>query len=310
MSSIKTALKLLKSPGKMVAPLAQKGFFDWMSDEDYLKLRFWCEMGYKLDLEHPRTFNEKLQWLKLYDKNPLYPKIVDKYRAKEYVASVIGQQYIVPTLGVYERFEDIDFDSLPRQFVLKCTHDSGSIYICRDKSQLDRERAGRVLKHGLKSDPARYAREWPYRQVPRRIIAEKYLEEEGSQELKDYKIFTFSGKAAVIQVHYDRFTQHKCNLYSVNWEYINARFHYPPDPNHIIPRPEKLELMIDLAERLSEGLPHVRVDFYSIDSQIYFGEMTLYHAGGFSKFYSEEWQSILGDLLKLPSVSQEGDFHG
>ena len=305
MSSIKTALRLLKTPRKMIAPLAQKGFFDWMSDEAYLKIRFRCEMGYKLDLKHPRTYNEKLQWLKIYDKNPLYPTIVDKYRAKEYVASLIGEQYIIPTLGIYDRYEDIDFEKLPSQFVLKCTHDSGSIYICRDKKHLDKERAEYILKRGLKRDPVRYAREWPYSQVPRRIIAEQYLEEEDNQGLKDYKIFTFSGKAALVQVDYGRFTHHKRNLYSLDWEYIPASFTYPTDPQHVIARPENLELMIELAETLAQKLPHVRVDFYSIGSQIYFGEMTLYHGAGFEIFEPEEWQYKLGDLLVLPSPENE-----
>lgn len=304
MSSIRTALRLLKTPGRMITPLAQKGFFDWMSDEAYLKLRFRCEMGYKLDLENPQTFDEKLQWLKLHDKNPLYPQMVDKYRAKEYVASVIGQQYIVPTLGIYDRYEDINFEELPQQFVLKCTHDSGSIYICRDKSHMDRERAEHILKRGLKRDPVRYAREWPYREVPRRIIAEKYLEEEGHQEVKDYKIFTFSGKAAVIQVHMDRFTNHISNIYSPDWELIPASFNYPSDLRRVVPRPENLELMIELAETLAQGLPHVRVDFYSVGSRIYFGEMTLYHCGGFGKFGSEEWNYKLGELLVLPSAAK------
>ena len=305
MSSVKTALKLLKTPGKMVAPLAQKGFFDWMSDEAFLKLRFRAEMGYKLDLENPRTYNEKLQWLKLYDHNPLYPQMVDKYRAKEYVASLIGKEYIIPTLGVYDSFEEIDFEKLPGQFVLKCTHDSGSIYICRDKTCMDRERAERILKRGLKKNPVRYGREWPYGQVSPRIIAEQYMEDESRQELKDYKIFVFSGKAAMIQVDYGRFSRHMRNLYSLDWEYLNAAITYPSDPQHVIPRPEKLELMIELAERLAQNLPHVRVDFYSIESRIYFGEMTLYHGAGFEKFKPAELGLRLGELLVLPRRGNE-----
>lgn len=304
MSSVKTALKLLKTPGKMIAPLAQRGFFDWMSDEAFLKLRFRAEMGYKLDLEHPRTYNEKMQWLKLYDRNPLYPQMVDKYRAKEYVASLIGEEYIIPTLGVYDSFDEIDFDVLPKQFVLKCTHDSHSIYICRDKACLDMERAERVLKRGLKRNPVRYAREWAYGPVPPRIIAEQYMEDESCQELKDYKIFTFSGKAAVIEVDYGRFSQHMRNLYSLNWEYLNAAITYPSDPQHVIPRPEKLELMIELAERLAQNLPHLRVDFYSIESRIYFGEMTLYHEAGFGK-PDTELGLWLGEQLELPLHEKE-----
>lgn len=300
MSSLKTALRLLRTPGKMIAPLAQKGFFDWMSDEAYLKLRFRAAMGYKLDLEHPRTFNEKLQWLKLHDKNPLYPQLVDKYAVKEYVASLIGEEYIIPTLGVYNSFEEIDFEKLPEQFVLKCTHNSHCIYICRDKSKLDKERAERLLKRGLQRDPVRYAREWPYGQVPRRILAEQYMEDESHEELKDYKIFTFWGKAAMAYVDFGRFTKHMRNHYSLDWEYMDVSTTYPSDPQYVIPRPEKLELMIELAERLSQNIPHVRVDFYSINSRIYFGELTFYHEGGFGKF-DPKLALWLGEQLKLPS---------
>lgn len=306
MSSVKTALKLLKTPGKMIAPLAQKGFFDWMSDEAFLKLRFRAEMGYKLDLEHPRTYNEKLQWLKLYDRNPLYPQMVDKYRAKEYVASLIGEEYIIPTLGVYDSFEEIDFEKLPGQFVLKCTHDSGSIYICRDKACLDGERAERILKRGLKRKPASYAREWPYSQVKPRIIAERYMEEEAGQELKDYKIFTFSGKAVLIMVNYGKLIQHERqhSLYSPSWEHIEVAA-LDSREEHEIPKPENLELMLELAEKLSQGLPHVRADFYSVGSQIYFGELTLYHRGGFGKFPPAEIGLWLGEQLELPLHEKE-----
>lgn len=305
MSSVKTALKLLKTPGKMVAPLAQKGFFDWMSDEAFLKLRFRAEMGYKLDLEHPRTYNEKLQWLKLYDRNPLYPRMVDKYRAKEYVASLIGEEYIIPTLGVYESFEEIDFEKLPGQFVLKCTHDSGSIYICRDKACLDRQRAERILKRGLKRKPERYAREWPYSQVQPRIIAEQYLEEPG-RELKDYKIFTFSGRPALILVNYGETLRHERqhSLYTPEWEHMEVAA-VDSRGEREIPRPENLELMLELAEKLSRDLSHVRADFYSVGSRVYFGELTLYHRGGFGKYPPEELGLWLGEQLELPRHEKE-----
>lgn len=299
MSAIKTALGLIKTPGKMVAPLAQRGFLDWMSDEAFLKLRFKAEMGYSLDLEQPQTYNEKLQWLKLHDRNPLYAEMVDKYRAKEYVAKIIGEEYIIPTLGVYYSFEEIDFDMLPESFVLKCTHDSGSIYICKNKSDLNKERAAYILKKGLKRKPMRYGREWPYSQVEPRIIAEQYMEDESGCELKDYKIFTFSGKAAMVQVDYGRFREHKRNLYTLDWNFIDAMITYKNDPNHIIPRPERLELMIALAEKLSTGFPHIRVDFYSIGNKVYFGEMTLYHGAGFEKFSPVELERQLGDLIVL-----------
>lgn len=305
MSAVKTALGLLKTPGKMVAPLAQKGFFDWMSDEAFLKLRFRAEMGYKLDLEHPRTYNEKLQWLKLYDRNPLYGQMVDKYRAKEYVASQIGEEYIIPLLGVYDRFEEIDFEALPRQFVLKCTHDSGSFYICRDKSCLDKKRAEQILKRGLKRKTTRYAREWPYSLVKPRIIAEQYMEDESHEDLTDYKIFTFGGKAELILLNYGRFGKRVHHLYSKEWELLDVSPRCPDEPQRTIPKPENLEQMIGLAEKLSQNLPHVRVDFYSVNSRIYFGEMTFYHRGGFGKFPPEEMGLWLGELLVLPRREEE-----
>lgn len=305
MSALKTALRLVKTPGKMVAPLAQKGFFDWMSDEAFLKLRFRAEMGYKLDLKNPHTYNEKLQWLKLYDRNPIYAQMVDKYRAKEYVASVIGEEYIVPLLGVYNRFEDIDFDRLPQQFVLKCTHDSGSFYICRDKGKLDKKRAEQILKKGLKKKPIRYAREWPYSLVQPRIIAEQYLEDEGHEDLTDYKIFTFGGKAAMILLNYGRFERRIHHLYSTDWKFLEASPRDEGETQKLIPRPENLDEMIRLAEKLAAGLPHVRVDFYSVNSRIYFGEMTFYHRGGFGKFPPEEMGLWLGDLLVLPQCEKE-----
>ncbi len=305
MSSVKTALKLLKTPGKMVAPLAQKGFFDWLSDEAFLKLRFRAEMGYKLDLEHPRTYNEKLQWLKLYDRNPLYPRMVDKYRAKEYVASLIGEEYIIPTLGVYESFEEIDFEKLPGQFVLKCTHDSGSIYICRDKACLDRGQAEHILKRGLKRKPERYAREWPYSQVQPRIIAEQYLEEPG-RELKDYKIFAFSGRPALILVNYGETILHERqhSLYTPEWEHMEVSA-LDSRGEREIPRPGNLDLMLELAKKLSRDLPHVRADFYSVGSRVYFGELTLYHRGGFGKYPPGEIGLWLGEQLELPRHENE-----
>lgn len=304
MSSVKGVLKYLKSPGKIVLPLAQRGFLDWMDDKTFLKLRFWGKTGRRLNLEHPRTYNEKLQWLKLYDRNPVYPQMVDKYRAKEYVASLAGEEYIIPTLGIYDSFEEIDFEKLPEQFVLKCTHDSHSIYICRNRDEFDRAQAEKILKRGLRKDPYRFGREWPYSQVQPRIIAEQYMEDESHQELKDYKFFTFSGKAAMILVDYGRFSHHGRNLYSLDWEYLNASIAYPGDPLYVVPRPEKLELMIELAERLGQNLPHVRVDLYSIGSRIYFGEMTLYPGGGFSEFKPRELELRLGDLLVLPRAEK------
>lgn len=308
MSALKTAVKLIKTPGKMVAPLAQKGFFDWMSDEAFLKLRFRAEMGYKLNLKNPRTYNEKLQWLKLYDRKPEYGKMVDKYAVKDYVAELIGEEYVIPLLGVYDTFEEIDFDALPGQFVLKCTHDSGSFYICRDKDRLDKKQAATILKRGLKRKTMRYAREWPYSLVKPRIIAEAYMEDEAHEDLTDYKIFTFGGETAMILVNTGRFGSRRHCLYSPRWELLAVSPENADEMQESMARPDNLDKMMELAKVLSQKLPHVRVDFYSINGQIYFGELTFYHRGGFGKFPPLEMGTWLGDLLVLPkAVSQQGE---
>ena len=265
-----------------------------------LKRRYKKRFGRDLNLKDPKTFNEKLQWLKLHDRQPIYTKMVDKYEAKKLVASMVGEQYIIPTLGVWNKFDDIDFDGLPDRFVLKCTHDSGSVVICKDKKTFDVDNARKILEAGLKENFYWYGREWPYKNVPRRIIAEKYMEDESGYELKDYKVFCFDGEPKMIQVDYDRFTGHKRNLYTTDWEFINATIEYPNDENHEIERPLGLDTMLDIARKITKGIPHVRADFYSIGSDIYFGELTFYHGGGFEVFTPREFEITMGDWITLP----------
>ncbi len=292
--------KLIANPRKYYPYFLSKVASLIKDDETYLKLKWRLRFGEPLNLDSPRTFNEKLQWLKLHDHRPEYTRMVDKYEAKKYVAEKLGEEYIIPTLGVWDRFDDIDFDSLPNQFVLKCTHDSGGLVICKDKSTLDMEATRKKLEKYLKRNYYMQSREWPYKNVKPRIIAEKYMEEKGEGELKDYKIFNFDGKAKVIQVDYGRFTKHMRNLYSTQWDYIEAAICFPTDPNHKIPKPEKLDEMLALAEKLSAGIPHVRTDFYYIDDKIYFGELTFYHGSGMETFVPEEYGFTMGEYLKLP----------
>ena len=266
----------------------------------YLKRRFLKNVGYPLDLDNPRTFNEKLQWLKLYDHNPLYTKMVDKYEAKKYVADIIGEEYIIPTLGVWDHFDEIDFEQLPEQFVLKCTHDSGSIAICKDKATFDKKTAKKKLERGLRYNYYYSGGfEWPYKNVKPRIIAEKYMVDESAEQLKDYKIFNFDGMPKLIEVDYDRFTGHKCNLYTTDWTFIEAAIGYPPDPNRIIDRPKALEEMLSLAKKLSADIKYLRTDFYSIEDKIYFGEMTFYPGSGFAKFSPDKFGLNLGDCINI-----------
>ena len=281
--------------------LASWGIYDRLPDEAYIRKRYRSMFHKKLDLCNPQTFNEKLQWLKLYDRNPLYTTLVDKYAVREYLAEKIGGEYLIPLVGgPWKSFEEIDFDRLPEQFVLKCTHDSGGVVICRDKGQFDYEGAKKKLERCLGRNYYTRSREWPYKNVPPRIIAEKYMVDESGEELKDYKFFMFSGKAALIQVDYGRFSQHKRNLYLPDWKYLDASIKYPNDPEYVIPKPKKLDLMIHLAEVLSEGLPHVRVDFYSINTEVFVGELTFYHESGFAKFTPDELGKWLGEQLVLP----------
>ena len=266
----------------------------------YLKRRFLKNVGYPLDLDNPRTFNEKLQWLKLYDHNPLYTKMVDKYEAKKYVADIIGEEYIIPTLGVWDHFDEIDFEQLPEQFVLKCTHDSGSIAICKDKATFDKKTAKKKLERGLRYNYYYSGGfEWPYKNVKPRIIAEKYMVDESAEQLKDYKIFNFDGMPKFIEGDYDRFTEHKCNLYTTDWTFIEAAIGYPPDPNRIIDRPKALEEMLSLAKKLSVDIKYLRTDFYSIEDKIYFGEMTFYPGSGFAKFSPDKFGLNLGDCINI-----------
>ena len=275
-------------------------------DELYLKLLFLFEMHYWPDLKHPKTFNEKLQWLKLHNRKPEFTTMVDKYAVKKYVADRIGEQYIIPTLGVWDSFDQIDFDSLPNQFVLKTTHGGGglAVVICKDKKTFDKRRAKRSLENSLNSELYMKYREWPYKDVPKRIIAEKYMVDESGTELKDYKFFCFNGVADNVMVCIDRqihdtkfyFFDKKWNLLPLNIRGKNT------DPSFKLPRPECIEQMFDLAGRLSEGVPFLRVDFYSIDNHPYFGELTFFPDSGFDANLLPETDKMLGERTDLSIV--------
>lgn len=274
-------------------------FSKFVPDKLFLQICYKYYLNEDLNLNHPRTFNEKLQWLKLYDRKPEYTKMVDKYGAKEYVANIVGKDYIIPTLAVYNSVEEIDFETLPNQFVLKCTHDSGGVVVCKDKSKLDKQNAIKLLGDGLKKNFYYQNREWPYKNVIPRIIAEQYMVDESGEELKDYKFFCFDGEPKIVQVDYDRFDNHKRNLYDLEWNRLPFTLEFPTDWNHEIAKPEALGEMIDVARQLSKGIPHVRVDLYHINGKVYFGELTFYHGSGFEKFTPEEWNYTLGEWIKI-----------
>ena len=277
------------------------GAYSLCPDKIYLKLRYWAFFGKKLDLVHPRGFNEKLQWLKLNDRNPIYSKMVDKKEAKEVVASVIGQEYIIPTLGVWERFEDINFDTLPDKFVLKCTHDSGGLVIVKDKNKLDKDRAKKIINASLSNNYYMYGREWPYKNVKPRIIAEEYMEDPDNNELIDYKFMCFNGQVKCIFVCTERYSEEgvKINIYDKNWKQLHLERKHP-NSNHVIPKPQCFDEMVLLAEKLANNIPFIRVDFYEIAKKVYFGELTFFPEGGFGEFNPPEWDERFGRMIKLP----------
>ena len=258
-------------------------------------------MDYSLNLEDPKTFNEKLQWLKLHDRQPVYSKLVDKYEVKKCISDIIGEDHIIPTIGVYDRVEDINFDELPNQFVLKCTHDSGGIVICKDKSLLNREAAIKKLQHGLKKNYYYQNREWPYKNVTPRIIAEQYMNNVG-QELDDYKVHNFNGEPKVILVCSDRYKESGLaeDFYSCDWEHLDISRPGLRHSAEVQKKPAELDEMLELAKKLSAGIPFVRTDFYIINHQVYFGEMTFFPACGMKPFVPREWDYKFGSYITLP----------
>ena len=285
---------------KIATGLGRRGLLKWLSDEKYIKLVYYAEFKKKLNLSNPQTYNEKLQWLKLHDRRDLYTIMVDKYAAKDYVSNIIGEKYIIPTIAVYDKFDDINFDKLPNQFVIKCTHDSGSIVIVKDKSKLDIKTAKRKINKGLKNNGYNYGREWPYKNVKPRIIIEKYMEDNDTKELRDYKFFCFYGEPKLMFLATDRQVgKTKFNFYDLNFQLLPFTQGHPNDIRSI-KKPKMFDQMIELSKKISKEIPHVRVDFYEINGKVYFGELTFYHYSGFEKFVPEEWDKKLGDLIELP----------
>lgn len=269
-------------------------------DRLYIQLLFFRHLHKRINLEQPKAFNEKLQWLKLYDRNPEYTKMVDKYAVKQYVSEKIGSEFIIPTLGVWDNPEDINFSDLPDRFVLKWNHDSGSIVICTDKSILDKREAVSRLKSRQKFSGFWYAREWPYKDVVPKVIAEKYIED-SSGYLNDYKLMCFNGKVRCSFVCTDRFSGDglKVTFYDRSWNQMPFSRHYPVS-DMPVPRPKNYDALVHLAEKLSEGIPFVRVDFYEVNDRVYFGEMTFYPGSGLEEFDPEKWDYVLGSWLELP----------
>lgn len=291
----------LKKPSRLFDTLVMH-YGQWLPDRMYIKLRYRFKMGKSLHFNNVTTFNEKLQWLKLYNRKAIYTTMVDKYAVKDYVASIIGEDHIIPTIGVWDKPENIEWDNLPNQFVLKTTHGGGGtgVVICKDKSMFDYQAAIDKLNDSLKSDIYRTYREWPYKDVKKRVIAEDYLSDE-SGELRDYKFFCFNGKVKVFKVDFNRFVGHRANYFDTNGSILPfGEVSFPPDPSYSLLLPLQLKEMIGYAEMVAKDNPFLRIDFYESHGKVYFGEITFFPAGGMGRFEPDGWDKILGEWLVLP----------
>ncbi len=295
-------------PGSlMISVLNRLRISPLLSDRVYLRLVYRTDAGYWMDFDNPRTFQEKLQWLKVNDKNDRYSQMVDKVGAKDYVANLVGEEYIIPTLAVYNSVEEIDFESLPNQFVLKTTHDSQSAIICVDKSNFDKINALKRFKKKLKTQYYWLSREYPYRDVKPRILAEKYMGELGAKDMVDYKFFCFNGQPKYCQVIKDRSTQETIDFFDENWQHQEFYGLTPGIKQSLvsIPKPKNYDKMLEIAQVLSQDIPFVRVDLYNVNGKIYFGEMTFFPNGGFGTFTPKEWNLKLGDMLDISMDSNK-----
>lgn len=285
--------------------LGRRELLCWMSDKMYLSIGYRLKFGKKLDLKNPKTFNEKLQWLKLYDRKKVYSDFADKYKVKKYIADLLGSEYVIPTLGVWKNANDIDFDLLPNQFVLKCNHDSGSVIICRNKKELNIEEAKKSLNKSLKHTGYWYGREWPYKNIEPVIIAEEYMEDNSKNDgLTDYKFFCFHSepKMVYISVGLENHATARISFYDL--EGNEMPFHRS-DYKQIetnLKIPDNYHEMVRIVKKIAKKIdnPFIRIDLYSISGRIYFSEITFYPCNGMLPFTPSEWDEKIGDWIRLP----------
>ena len=299
MSKIRT---FIENPQYFITSPASKGWLNWVPDSLYLKVLYRVIMGRKLNLKNPKEYNEKLQWLKLNDRKPEYSTMVDKYEVRGYIEDLLGDKYLIPCLGIYDSVDDIDIDALPDRFVLKCTHDSGSVEICKDKSSFDIEGARHRLSQAMKRNYYATYREWPYKYVKPRIIAEGYLEGDGG-DLKDYKVMCFNGEAKIIEVHENRFVEgkvHTQTFYDREWNIVPLTQIETVTVDRPGERPRQLDEILRLSELIAKNMYHARIEWYIEGDKIYFGEITFFDGSGFESFSTPEMERMLGDMINLP----------
>lgn len=284
--------------------LSLKNNLRFISDETYMRIYFKAKLHYEPDFDNPKTFNEKLQWYKLHYRNPDLTMLADKYNVRLFVEERVGAECLVPLFGVYDSVDEIDLGELPEKFVLKCTHDSQSTFVCTDKARFDFDEAKRRLRVAFRRNWYWQGREWAYKGIMPRIVAEAYLDEPGRVTPTDYKFYCFDGRAALVQTDTDRFADHDMQYFTPEWERRGDIDHEVSDRNPV-EKPRNYDLMLGMAEKLAAGFPHVRVDWYNIAGKPYFGEMTFYTGGGYDPFYAAEEQPDrldreLGELFVLP----------
>ena len=278
-------------------------FLKFIPDRMYLKIMYYIFVNKKLNLKNPTTFNEKMQWLKLYNRKDIYTKLVDKIEVRKYIVDKIGEKYLIPLYGEWDSYDDIDFKSLPNEFVLKCNHDSGSVYICHNKFEIDHDMLRKKYKKFLKHNMFWNGREWPYKNVKPKILAEKLMNENNDTNIKDYKLMVFNGKVKCSFVVSDRFSKEgmKVTFFDRRWNKMSFERQYPSSDKKIL-KPKYYSEMISLAEKIGKDFPFVRVDFYEINDKIYFGELTFFPGSGFEKFRPYEWDITLGDWIDISEV--------
>lgn len=292
-------LKVLTNPKHLISSLDQRNLFRWVPDKIYLRIKYKSMTGRKLNLKQPERFNEKLQWLKLNDRRKEYICLVDKYEVKKHVESVLGEGYTFKTLGIYNSFDEILFDKLPEKFVIKTTHDSKGVVICKDKSKFDYTEAKRFIGSHLRKNGFDFGREWPYKKVKHRILVEEYMED-SSGELKDYKVMCFGGIPKLIQVHSGRFKEkHTQDLYDTDWNLLPVTQGLENSGEKTEP-PVFLSEILRLSGVLAKNIPQIRIDWYYTNNHLYLGEMTFFDASGFDDFGPDEWNLILGSWIVLP----------
>lgn len=291
--------RYLRSPAKIVLALGSRDLLNWLPDRIYLKLAYRGMIGKKLNLDNPVTYNEKLQWLKINDRNPEYSMQVDKYEVQQHIRETIGGQYLIPLLGLYNSVEEIDWDSLPDRFVLKCTHGSGTNIICADKEKLDMEEAKAKLNRWMKRSWYWFGREWPYKNIKPRIICQEFISDTGKTP-DDYKVLCFNGKAKFIEVHMDRFSDHRQDLYDEEWNKVSIIQGMMPS-EFVYGKPACFHEMMRLSEKLAADMYHVRIDWFVVNDRLYFGEITFYDGAGFYAFDNEEDDRMMGSLIHLPT---------